>query len=72
MNNYEDIKTKNPELPFIVRECKNAQPTIMARYDYGVERRIYVNNLAEQDVDSVVKELVEQAKEINAALPNRF
>jgi NADH dehydrogenase (ubiquinone) 1 alpha subcomplex subunit 2 len=59
LNNYEDIKSKNPETPFIVRECKNAQPTVMARYDYGVERRVYVQNLEEKDVDQVVQELVQ-------------
>jgi NADH dehydrogenase (ubiquinone) 1 alpha subcomplex subunit 2 len=54
MNNYLDIKTKNPTFPFIVRECANAQPTVMARYDFGVEKRIYVPNLDEKDVDQVV------------------
>ncbi|CDW85452.1 arf-like ras superfamily gtpase [Stylonychia lemnae] len=70
--NYEQIKEFNPELPFIVRECKNAQPTVMARYDYGVERRVYLPNANEQEIDNVVRELVEQAKQINAAIPNRF
>ena len=67
-NNYLDIKKQNPEFPFIVRECTNAQPTIMARYDYGVEKRVYVPDLSEQDVDNVVKELVEQAKEVNSTV----
>ena len=58
LNNYLDIKGKNPQTPFIVRECLNAQPTVMARYDYGVEKRIYVNNLDENQIDEVVKELV--------------
>jgi NADH dehydrogenase (ubiquinone) 1 alpha subcomplex subunit 2 len=71
-NNYLDIKEKNPNFPFIVRECLNAQPTVMARYDFGVEKRIYVPNLEEGDVDSVVKELIEQSKEVNAAIPNKF
>ena len=70
MNNYTDIKSKNPTFPFIVRECLNAQPTVMARYDFGVEKRIYVPNLDEKNVDQVVKELVEQAREVNAAIPN--
>ena len=61
LNNYVDIKGKNPNLPFIVRECQNAQPTVMARYDFGVERRIYLNNLQETEIDNVVKELVDQA-----------
>jgi NADH dehydrogenase (ubiquinone) 1 alpha subcomplex subunit 2 len=69
-NNYLDIKSKNPNFPFIVRECLNAQPTVMARYDFGVEKRIYVPNLDEKDVDEVVKELVDQAREVNAAIPN--
>jgi NADH dehydrogenase (ubiquinone) 1 alpha subcomplex subunit 2 len=59
LKNYEDIKSKNPDLPFIVRECLNAQPTVMARYDYGVERRVYVPHLDEGNVDQVVQELVE-------------
>ena len=70
-NNYIDIKEKNPETPFIVRECLNAQPTVMARYDFGVEKRVYVNNLSENEINDIVKELVEQAKDVNAAIPNR-
>jgi hypothetical protein len=42
----------------------------MARYDFGVEKRIYVPNLDEKDIDSVVKELIQQADEVNAAIPN--
>ena len=49
--NYGDIKAMNPTLPFIVRECTNAQPTVMARYNYGVERRVYLNDLSEAEVD---------------------
>lgn len=71
-NNYVDIKAKNPDTPFIVRECANAQPSVMARYDFGVERRVYVHGLEEHEVDQVVKELVEQAKDVNAAIPHRF
>ena len=36
----------------------------MARYDFGVERRIYVHDLADTDVDRVVQELVEQAQSV--------
>lgn len=71
-NNYLDIKGKNPETPFIVRECLNAQPTVMARYDFGVEKRVYLNDLDEKTIDGVVRELVEQAKAVNAAIPSRF
>lgn len=53
-NNYEEIKQKNPETPFIVRECTNAQPSVMARYDFGIEKRVYVHNLEETAIDKVV------------------
>ena len=46
-NNYLDIKGMNPGLPFIIRECTNAQPNVMVRYDFGVEKRIYLNDLNE-------------------------
>ena len=35
-----------------------AQPNIMVRYDFGVERRIYLHNLTENEVDNAVGELV--------------
>ena len=44
----------------------------MARYDFGVEKRFYVPNLSEAEVDQIVKELVEQAPTVNAAIPNRL
>jgi len=47
INNYESVKAENPALPFIVRECTNAQPTVMARYEFGVERRLYLNHASE-------------------------
>ncbi len=30
--NYWDIKKQNPNFPFLVRECENADPYIIARY----------------------------------------
>ena len=59
----------NPAMPFIVRQCAGAQPNVMARYDYGVERRIWLNGLTEEEVDGAVEELVTQADDVNAAMP---
>ena len=41
----------------------------MARYDFGIERRVYLNDLTETEVDQVVEELVTQANDVNAAVP---
>lgn len=61
------MKSANPEFPLIVRECLHAQPSVMARYDFGVERRVYLHNASEAEVKTAVSELVEQAPEVNQA-----
>ena len=44
----------------------------MARYEFGVERRLYLNDLTEAEVDSAVEELVNQASSVNAAVPGHW
>uniref|UniRef100_A0A7S3S874 Ribosomal protein/NADH dehydrogenase domain-containing protein n=1 Tax=Strombidinopsis acuminata TaxID=141414 RepID=A0A7S3S874_9SPIT len=68
MNNYEAVKAANPQLPFIVRECQNAQATVMARYDFGVEKRMYINHASEEEVAQAVDELAGQAEQINSSV----
>ena len=59
------MKAANPNMPIIVRECTNAMPTVMARYNFGVEKRLYLTNCSEVECEHAVQELVEQAEEIN-------
>ena len=40
----------------------------MARYDFGEERRVYVHDMDDKGVEKVVKDLISQAKEVNAAV----
>lgn len=40
--NYLKVKEQNPAFPFIVRECEDADPTVMARYS--------INNLRLEQV----------------------
>ena len=44
----------------------------MARYDFGVERRIYLNDASAAEVQEAVNELSDQASQVNAAAVNRF
>jgi hypothetical protein len=44
----------------------------MARYNFGVERRLYLNNATESEVNEAVNELVEQADAINTAAAHQF
>ena len=69
--NYLDIKSQAPATPFIVRECHGAQPNVMVRYDFGVEKRVYLNELTADEVDQAVGELVLDADSVNAAVPGQ-
>ena len=71
-NNYTQMKAENPTLPFLVRECENAQPCVTARYDFGVERRMYLLGANEAEVGQAVNELVDNAKTINSAAAMKF
>ena len=71
-NNYQAAKTSNPTFPFIIRECENAQPCVTARYDFGVERKVYLLDSNEAEVGQAVKELISAADGVNKAAAIRF
>ena len=66
------MKSANPDLPFLVRECDKAQPCVTARYEYGVERKVYLLEANEAEVGQAVSQLIEQAASINGAASQRF
>ena len=66
------MKAANPSFPFLVRECENAQPCVTARYDFGVERKIYLLGANEAEVGQAVDELVSAAEGINSAAAVKF
>ena len=46
---------------------------VTARYDYGVEQRVYLLNATSEEVGATLTELVEAAPQINrSAHTNRF
>jgi len=63
---YLQTKAANPAFPFIVRECRNAIPTIIARYDFGVEKKVVAEGWTQQQVEEAVQELVSQADSVNS------
>lgn len=48
--NYLSVKQSNPDFPFIVRECEGADPYVIARYSFGVEKTALVDNLNQKEV----------------------
>lgn len=51
---YVALKKCNPEFPILIRECSGVQPKLWARYDFGKERSIALDNM---NVDQVAQAL---------------
>uniref|UniRef100_A0A6P8Q8W6 NADH dehydrogenase [ubiquinone] 1 alpha subcomplex subunit 2 n=1 Tax=Geotrypetes seraphini TaxID=260995 RepID=A0A6P8Q8W6_GEOSA len=52
--NYVDLKKANPAFPILIRECSGVHPKLWARYDFGKERSLSLDNL---NADQVAKAL---------------
>ncbi|KAF9689061.1 hypothetical protein SADUNF_Sadunf01G0052600 [Salix dunnii] len=55
--NYKDLKTLNPKLPILIRECNGIEPQLWARYDFGVERGVRLEGLSEAQISKALEEL---------------
>ncbi|CAM8975844.1 unnamed protein product [Rhodiola kirilowii] len=55
--NYKELKTLNPKLPILIRECSGTEPQMWARYDMGVEKGIRLEGLTEQQISEVLEQL---------------
>ncbi|KAG6788058.1 hypothetical protein POTOM_004111 [Populus tomentosa] len=55
--NYKDLKTLNPKLPILIRECNGIEPQLWARYDFGVERGVRLEGLSEVQISKALEEL---------------
>ncbi|GFY62559.1 NADH dehydrogenase 1 alpha subcomplex subunit 2 [Trichonephila inaurata madagascariensis] len=54
---YVPIKKGNPKFPILVRECLGVEPKIYARYDFGKETSVSVNNFNAEKILEVVQKL---------------
>ncbi|KAL8194132.1 UNVERIFIED_CONTAM: ndufa2, NADH:ubiquinone oxidoreductase 10.5kD subunit [Gekko kuhli] len=51
---YVPLKKANPDFPILIRECSDVQPKLWARYEFGREKSVPLNNL---NMDQVAKAL---------------
>jgi hypothetical protein len=61
-----DIKKTSPDTLLIVRECKNADPNIIARYDFGAEKKVVCEFASTEEVEEIVSNLVLEADKMNS------
>ncbi|CAM9347266.1 unnamed protein product [Pylaiella littoralis] len=58
--NYSELKTLNPAFPILLREGTGAHPYLLATYDYGVEHRLPLNGLSQEEIAKEVEKAVEK------------
>ncbi|KAM9373185.1 NADH dehydrogenase [ubiquinone] 1 alpha subcomplex subunit 2 [Phaethornis superciliosus] len=51
---YVSLKKANPQFPILIRECSGVKPKLWARYEFGKEKSVSLDNLS---VDEVAKAL---------------
>ncbi|XP_061902527.1 NADH dehydrogenase [ubiquinone] 1 alpha subcomplex subunit 2 [Entelurus aequoreus] len=47
---YVNLKRANPDFPILVRECSGVEARLWARYDFGKERSLSVDNMSADQV----------------------
>ncbi|XP_036404047.1 NADH dehydrogenase [ubiquinone] 1 alpha subcomplex subunit 2 [Megalops cyprinoides] len=53
-HHYVSLKKANPDFPILIRECSGVQPKLWARYDFGKEQSVGLENM---NADQVAKAL---------------
>ncbi|EGW09254.1 NADH dehydrogenase [ubiquinone] 1 alpha subcomplex subunit 2 isoform X1 [Cricetulus griseus] len=55
---YVDLKKAHPGLPILIRECSEVQPKLWARYAFGQEKNVSLNNLSADEVTRALENVM--------------
>ncbi|PAV17692.1 NADH dehydrogenase alpha subcomplex subunit 2 [Pyrrhoderma noxium] len=55
---YPKLKQANPHLPILIREANGTPARAFARFEYGVEKHIDLNDLTAKDVEQKLTQLL--------------
>ncbi|KAG7237500.1 hypothetical protein INR49_032249 [Caranx melampygus] len=56
---YVTLKKSNPDFPILIRECSGVQARVWARYDFGKEGSVSVDNMSADQVAKALQTLVQ-------------
>ncbi|NWR70843.1 NDUA2 dehydrogenase, partial [Centropus unirufus] len=54
---YVALKTANPDFPILVRECSGIKARLWARYEFGKEKSVLLDNLTVEQVAKALEDL---------------
>ncbi|NXT18472.1 NDUA2 dehydrogenase, partial [Syrrhaptes paradoxus] len=55
---YVTLKKANPDFPILIRECSGVQPKLWARFEFGKEKSVSLNNLSVDEVAKALENIV--------------
>ncbi|PKK19764.1 NADH dehydrogenase (ubiquinone) 1 alpha subcomplex, 2, 8kDa [Columba livia] len=55
---YVTLKKANPDFPILIRECSGVQPRLWARYEFGKEKSVSLDNLSVDQVAKALEDIV--------------
>ncbi|XP_004625209.1 NADH dehydrogenase [ubiquinone] 1 alpha subcomplex subunit 2-like [Octodon degus] len=55
---YVELKKANPDLPILIRECSDVQPKLWARYAFGEEKNVSLNNFSADQVTRALENVL--------------
>ncbi|XP_078100674.1 NADH dehydrogenase [ubiquinone] 1 alpha subcomplex subunit 2 [Sander vitreus] len=56
---YVTLKKTNPDFPILIRECSGVQARVWARYDFGKESSVSVENMSADQVAGALQTLAQ-------------
>uniref|UniRef100_A0A663EMC0 NADH dehydrogenase [ubiquinone] 1 alpha subcomplex subunit 2 n=1 Tax=Aquila chrysaetos chrysaetos TaxID=223781 RepID=A0A663EMC0_AQUCH len=66
---YVTLKKANPDFPILIRECSGVEPKLWARYEFGKEKSVPLNNLTVDEVAKVLENIVKSKEEYSQNSP---
>ncbi|CAO2611904.1 NADH dehydrogenase [ubiquinone] 1 alpha subcomplex subunit 2 [Lemmus lemmus] len=58
---YVELKKAHPGLLILIRECSEVQPKLWARYAFGQEKNVSLNNLSADEVTRALENVLSKA-----------
>lgn len=55
---YVELKKANPDLPILICKCSDVQPKLWARYAFGQEKNVSLNNFSADQVTRALENVL--------------
>lgn len=59
---YQELKKANPTFPILIRECSGVEARLIARYDFGKEEAVSIENMGKSEITKQLEALVQKGE----------